>query len=69
MTRNSLSRFNIQLRLGIDSIALTIVCHGLYKSFKGLRDNSTSPLIRLLVRDGKRSRTALSFVGGYNTDP
>ena len=44
---------NLQHRLVLDSIVLAMVWYSLWKLFKESRDIYPSPLIRLLVRDGK----------------
>ncbi|KAF8548716.1 hypothetical protein OG21DRAFT_1516019 [Imleria badia] len=50
----------------IDSIVLMLVCHRLRKSFTGFRSNSTSPLIRLLVRDAISFYAASMFNNGFS---
>lgn len=61
---HGLSGVNIQRRLAVDSILLMMVCRGLRKSFMGFRSTSTSPLVRLLLRDGKQSQ----FVGVHGAE-
>lgn len=68
MRRGSPFGVDVQRRLVVDSIVLLVACQGLRKSFRGFQGASSSPLSRLLMRDGKKSRSAHSFVGRRDTD-
>ncbi|KAN0088220.1 hypothetical protein V8E55_005277 [Tylopilus felleus] len=51
--------------LVIEPTVLLMICHSLCRSFAGFRSSTTSPLLRLLIRDAFARYAATTFNNGF----